>query len=735
MENGVGKKISDRPCRIGIVGTGYIANIHAEVLKELKVGQIIACCDVNYTRVADFQTRWGIANVYNDFDRMVSEQDLDIIHILAPPNLHSLLARKALEAKINVFLEKPMALSSAECWDLIGFAEKNGVTIGINHNAKFHPLFLRMKADLKKARIGKLKHLIYYQSGPLGQLDMGMYSHWMFKEPKNIIFEQAPHPLSQIRDLLGDILEIHSTASGLQELGKDQFFYNRWYAVARCQNGDAMIHLSFGAQYYPQSWIYASGQDGAIRADLLQNLYLLQEKSLFPDYMVPLANGMKYSKGIIGGIRNFSNYCLSKVKMISRTDSFYVSIKDSVKAFYEAIAGEKEPPATGKDGAAVVRTCEMWVESTKLRENSKTTQMTKLSTKLQPEVLVTGATGFIGKNLVEKLITQGKSVRVLVRSTQGLSEVFYSPLVEVFQGDITDPDRVGEWVNGIQYIYHLAHGGGQNWKAFERANIEATRNLAEAAMKEGAKYFIYTSTIAVYYYKAFPKGIKISEEMPIDSRPGKRNHYARSKILAENMLRNMAEKDHLPLVVFRPALVVGRGGRPYHDGVGMWTRDNVCAYWGTGKNNLPFVLVEDVVDALVRVLQRDGLQGEIFNLIGDVRLSAREYLDALRDHSGRNIRSFPYPIWLLFISDAFKHMIKLAIGEHKNALLSYRDLINRAILADFDCSKAKKILGWRPCGGREEFVRNAIIWAFQKKDPGSRDKDGSVPRIAGGGEQ
>ena len=722
--------------KIGIVGTGYIANIHAEVLKELKVGQISACCDLNSVRAGDFQTKWGIENAYSDFDRMLSEQDLDVIHVLVPPNLHALLARKALEAKINVFLEKPMAVNSAECWDLIGSAEKNGVTIGVNHNAKFHPLFLKLKADLQEGRIGKLRDLIYYQSGPLGQLDMGMYSHWMFKEPKNINFEQAPHPLSQIRDLLGEILEIHSTASGLRELGKDQFFYNCWHAVARCQNGDAMIHYSFGAQYYPQSWIYASGQDGAIRADLLQSLYLLQEKSLFPDYLVSLANGMRYGYGIIGGIRNFSNYCLSKVKIIGRTDSFYVSIKNSIKAFYEAIADKKEPPVTGKDGAAVVRTCEMWVESANLRENPKISQVTILSKKLQPEILVTGATGFIGKNLVEKLITQGKSVRAFVRSTEGLSEVFHSPLVEVFQGDITDPDLVGESVKGIQYIYHLAHGGGQNWKAFERANIEATRYLAEAAIKEGAKYFIYTSTIAVYYYKAFPKGIRINEAMPIDCKPEKRNYYARSKIFAENLLKNMIEKDHLPLVMFRPALVVGRGGRLYHGGVGLWTRDNVCEYWGMGKQSLPFVLVIDVVDALARVLLMDGLEGEIFNLVGDVRLSAREYLNALRYYSNRNIRSFPYPIWLFFISEAFKYMIKLAIGEHKNALLSYRDLINRAIIADFDCSKAKNILGWRPCRERDEFIENAIICVFEKTEPHLRNHRHDSDRIiTGGGKQ
>ena len=236
-----------------------------------------------------------------------------------------------------------------------------------------------------------------------------------------------------------------------------------------------------------------------------------------------------------------------------------------------------------------------------------------------------------------------------------------------------------------------------------------------AALREKVKYFIYTSTIAVYYYGDIPGGRRLDETVPIDKSPSKRNFYARSKIFAEIALNEMLEKQKLPLVMFRPAVVVGKGGRVYHDGVGMWTRDNVCEYWGMGKNELPFVLVEDVVSALLEVLKKDGLEGQTFNLAGDVRLSAREYLDQLKNYSGRNIRAVPYPINLMYVSEAFKYLIKVAIGEHKSALLSYRDLNNRAIDADFDCSKAKKLLNWQPCAGRQDFIDSAMGWAFEKE--------------------
>lgn len=375
-------------------------------------------------------------------------------------------------------------------------------------------------------------------------------------------------------------------------------------------------------------------------------------------------------------------------------------------------------PCSGNDGLKVIEACEKWIEAAVVSKNPRTDGNIQILESVGDEkVLVTGATGFIGAHLIEKLVAAGNMVRVLIRNPKGLHPVFYSPLVRIIQGDITDQKTVEKAVQGIQFVYHLAHGLGQTWDDFYRLNVIPTKNLALVSLKEKVKYFVFVSSIAVYYYGDIKKGEAITGETAIDTNPQQRNLYARSKIIIENMLRNMVKGDNLPLIIFRPGIVVGRGGTLYHGGVGQWTRDNVCDYWGWGKNELPFVLVEDVADAMVRVMGLDGLEGEIFNLVGDVRLSAKEYVEYLKKYSQRDIKAFPYPIQLWYAIDVFKFIIKYLTGNtgNRNASLSYRDLANRSIHGHFDCELEKRVLSWQPCHNREEFISRAIGWTFRQE--------------------
>ena len=175
----------------------------------------------------------------------------------------------------------------------------------------------------------------------------------------------------------------------------------------------------------------------------------------------------------------------------------------------------------------------------------------------------------------------------------------------------------------------------------------------------------------------------------------------------------MFKENKLPVIIFRPAVVLGKGGTIYHGGIGNWIRDNVCIYWGNGKNPLPFVLVEDVAKALAKIIEINGLEGEIFNLAGNICFSARKYISYLRKYSQRNIKTFSYPIPLLYLSDALKYLIKIATGQGTNAILSYKDLYNRSIPVRFDCSKAKSLLSWQACDDFQEFLEKAISWAFK----------------------
>ena len=108
---------------------------------------------------------------------------------------------------------------------------------------------------------------------------------------------------------------------------------------------------------------------------------------------------------------------------------------------------------------------------------------------------------------------------------------------------------------------------------------------------------------------------------------------------------DLHREERLPVVIFRPGIVIGRGSSPLHWGVGMWSWDAVCQLWGRGRTPLPLVLVEDVAAALVAALEIPGIEGETFNLIADSGITARQYIGALERVRRRRIprRSRPLP--------------------------------------------------------------------------------------------
>jgi len=703
--------------RIGFVGTGFIADLHMEAIKRIKGVQVVACCDLNRWRADNFTKRWNIAKAYDDLDSFIEEQSLDVVHVLVPPDKHVSIAKRFIDKGIRVFLEKPMAPTVAECEELVAAARPKGIDVGVNHNFIFYPLFQRLKKDLASGMIGRPEYVTAFYGGPLGQLDFGKFGHWMFAEPGNVLLEQGPHPISQVMDILGDVTAVNGKASGRRELGKNQFFYGRWEALLECERGNAFVHLSFGAKHSPQRLIGVYGQDGAILVDLLNNRYLRQPKSIFPDYLDPTARAMRYFVPGLEGFKDFGEYFLGKVKLKDRSDPFFMTMKNSIAAFYQALRSNQPVPCSAENGLKVIQTCHQWIQSANLPSNPVSeVVLPAIGAGPDDEVLVTGATGFVGKAVVEKLIAQGKKVRIFVRSARGLPAALQVPQVRAVVGDMTDTEALRQAVSGVKSVIHLAHSLGSNWREFEQLNIVPADTLARACMEFGVDRFVFASTIAAFCYADLPQTSSglgmVNPESPVDQKPQERNHYARSKIMIEERLMQMVPEG-LPLVIARPGIVVGRDGILTHSGVGQWSRDNVCAFWGMGHNALPFVLVDDVADAFVAMLERDGVVGKTLNLVGDVRLSARDYIRELNAISGRRIKSFPYPTRLCFASDALKYGIKWATGD-REGLLSYRDLANRSALSDFDCSAEKELLGWAPCRDPKDFVQKAIGWAFKE---------------------
>lgn len=318
-------------------------------------------------------------------------------------------------------------------------------------------------------------------------------------------------------------------------------------------------------------------------------------------------------------------------------------------------------------------------------------------------VVVIGGAGFIGKVLSSQLAGQGIPVTVVSRSAASGSRD--TGLIRYRSADVTDPDRIAAAIEGATVVYDLSTNLGSTWEECERYCVGGARNVAQACLRYRVSRLIYTSSISALY---MGKRRTIDEKAGTDPEPMKRGFYPRSKIMAERLLLDLHAREHLPVVIFRPGIVLGRGGSAVHAALGDKGSPTCILGFGPGTYRLPCVLVDDVAQALVLAKDAPGIEGQTFNLAGDVRPTAREYVDILRREMKRNFRFYPRRIWAMGFAEWSRWALKAMARKPDNFAVPFRDTQSVSMATDLDCSLAKRLLGWKPVSDKDEFIHSAI---------------------------
>jgi predicted dehydrogenase/nucleoside-diphosphate-sugar epimerase len=715
---------------VALVGTGAIAEYHAAILQRMPHVELAGACDPDARRLDAFCDQWGIPHRAARLEELIETHKPDAVHVLVPPAAHFDVASQALQAGLHVLVEKPMALNRDDCERLLDLARENDLHVGVNHNAVHHPMFRRLIDDLRRGLVGRVEHVASINNLPLGQLAAGQHDHWMFQEPGNVLFEQGPHPLSQICELQGAVRRVETTCSGKMTLNTGKDFYSSWQHNFVCERGTAQMFLAFGGEF-PDSRIVAIGQDGTIQVDLLNNRYAIDRSTRYMPPVDRFLRGFSAARQLAWStIREMAGYGLSTLRLIGRSDPYYVSMRGSIEAFYRDLAGGRVESRSGRAGRDVIDGLEQATASpvvaaalldgrretasdhgTSSRWPSSSGTQARTIAPLAGDVLVIGGTGFIGKRLVAALAEQGCPVRLLVRRPSAVEHLRQCGRITVFRGDVRNAGDVDRAIDGAAAVVNLVAGAPGNWAGFESLFVEGTRNVAEACLRGNVPQLLHASSIVVYYLGR--SGV-VTEDTPLESRPEKRCDYSRAKLLSERLLWEYHANRSLPVTIFRPGLVIGPGSPASHLGVGEWPNPRHCISWGRNvRRGLPFVLVDDVVAAMTAALGRDDLSGRSFNLVGDVRPSAAEYVAALREETGRDIRLHRQSVCTWTAIEWGKWLIKAAARRPENSRMTYREVAYRTAAADIDCSAAKRELGWAPVADRETFLERGIRAALR----------------------
>jgi len=155
--------------RVGLVGAGYIADWHAQGLRSVEDVELVAVCDRALARAQALAAKFGVERVYGSFEEMLASEKLDAVHVLLPPDQHFESARTALEAGVNVFLEKPMCDRAADCEALVRLAAERGLRLGVGHNFLFAEPYEQLRRDLRAGVLGRIDNVRITWHKPLPQ--------------------------------------------------------------------------------------------------------------------------------------------------------------------------------------------------------------------------------------------------------------------------------------------------------------------------------------------------------------------------------------------------------------------------------------------------------------------------------------------------------------------------------------------------------------------------------------
>lgn len=691
-----------------LVGAGNIAAVHAEVLRSEPAAHVAVVIDPNLGAAARLAETCGANAAYRSVeDAVAAGIRPDVAHILVPPDLHADLALPLLEIGCPVLIEKPMATTPTACEDLRAAARRSGAALGVNQNFVFHPAFASLRRAIAVGTYGRARFVDCIYNMPLRQLAARQFGHWMFHAPGNILLEQAVHPLSQIASLAGTVQRVSAIAGPPTQIAPGVRLFQTTTASLTCETLPAQLRFAVG-EGFPVWQVRVVCDDGLLVADMLANRFYAQGQTRWLEIVDALVSGALTAGAILGGATSVaSGYALSALRLAPRSDGFFRSMTASIGAFHTALDTGTSPECDGAFGAGVVRACEMIAESAFGDVAAASPRRRRLVAVGRPaDVAVLGGTGFIGAETVRAFVADGLRVSVLARSIRNLPETFDREDVDLHQGDIRDAQAVRKAIGEAPIVVNLAHGGGgASFEQVKAAMVGGAETVARACLDAGVTRLVHVSSIAALYLGPQPGAV--TGATPPDPAPEIRGDYARAKALCEQVLLELHARQGLPVCLLRPGLVVGEGSSPFHSGLGLFNNEQHCVGWNAGRNPLPFVLVQDVAQAILLAMRAPAVEGRCYNLVGDVRPDARSYIAALARATGRPLRFHASQPLVVLGQEFGKWLIKRA-GGRTPAPPSLRDLMSRGLSAAFDCEDVKRDLGWRPVADQAEFLRRAI---------------------------
>jgi nucleoside-diphosphate-sugar epimerase/predicted dehydrogenase len=540
--------------------------------------------------------------IEGDFRRVLAvlrDRHVTASIVTLPNDLHEEAVLRLLETGAHVLCEKPLALSEAACLRMRQAAVAARRLLAVNMVRRLFPSIQSIHQMVREGRIGRLERLSVQHGGAF---------HWpaqslapFLRVNGGVFADMGVHYLDLAESLLGP-LELRS----YQDDSRGGVEAEAVAELSSASGAAVVVHLSRLRDL--ANTITLIGSRGRI-------VWNVDSVSTF---------NLHYSASDDDGleIRPLRPFALPAVPV-----SLLGCFVSQIHRFENRIAGGDVSVDEAEAAARSARLIEQAYE----RRITKPRPLASLPVTREPgPALVTGATGFIGSHLVERLVACGAEVTGLVRRPQTCASVARFP-VNLIPANLLDPDTIRKNMEGKRYVFHLAYGrDGPDARA---VTVQGTRNVVNAAIEAGCEAVVILSTINVL---GWPEGevVESAAYHPVGGA------YGRTKASMERWcLARARSSGNTRIVVLLPSCVYGPGGKTFTELPAKLASENGFAWISGGQGIANYVFIDNLVDAMVQAASSFQAHGERF-IINDGWITWREFLQPIISPWETKIRSF-----------------------------------------------------------------------------------------------
>jgi nucleoside-diphosphate-sugar epimerase len=336
------------------------------------------------------------------------------------------------------------------------------------------------------------------------------------------------------------------------------------------------------------------------------------------------------------------------------------------------------------------------------------------------KILITGAGGFLGKCIVERLLAHGQTdLRAMVRDTskaEGLRQIaarYPEATVEIVAVNLRNPPDLPPAIAGCGIVIHAAAALKGSAAEMFMDSVVASRNLLDAIVaSENSPRVVLVSSFGVFGVAVLQRFAVVDEKTAMEEHPESRDIYSHSKLRQEQLFWEYRERQPYELVVLRPGVIYGPGGGHFSTRVGL-NLFGTFLHLG-GRNPLPLTFVENCAEAIVVAALSPATDGEVYNVIDDDLLTANQYLRLYKKHVKR-VRSIPVPYTvMMLLSRVVEKYASKSKGQLPAIFTPYK---TRVMWGGNRFSNAKlKSIGWKQLIPTKEALDRTFA-AFKAEPP------------------